>query len=166
MQEPYPIIFSDVLYHDFFAPRRNTQLKPHAKDKAQSTAAGRVRFHDEVRVKKIKSKGKSLPLSLLYASALGDDEEEDGKGFAEEFDLEEDESLASATDTIWRTEGTDVVMSDDEEPVDGGSDDFTQSQDSEADDNRITIERLKDDLFADDDENKNDSTSNSKGVIP
>ncbi|KXN89991.1 U3 small nucleolar ribonucleoprotein mpp10 [Leucoagaricus sp. SymC.cos] len=104
-----------VFYRDFFAPPR-TQGRPRGGTK--SSGQGRVRFHDEVRVKKIEPKGKNLPLNLMYGMdvPIGDSD----------------------------NDSDDEKVSEDENTSQGHS--------LEKDDHRATIERLKDDLFADDDD--------------
>lgn len=83
---------------------------------------GKVRFHEEVRVKRIRPKGKNLPLRTLDDD---DDDEEDDDTFDIRFDGDE-----------LGVDGEDSQESDDED-------------DSEDDPSgRQVIERLKNDLFA------------------
>ncbi|KAF4605279.1 hypothetical protein EYR40_004063 [Pleurotus pulmonarius] len=122
----------EAYYKDFFEPPPRLPTK---KDKREKTAAptspkkpGTVRFAEEVRVKKIKSKGKSLP---------GEEDED------EEDDDDDDESG--------------------EDEQDKDSDDDDDDEESEEGEGRETIERLKDDLFADEeDEEENDLTTHEQ----
>ncbi|KAF9453783.1 Mpp10 protein [Macrolepiota fuliginosa MF-IS2] len=137
----------DILYRDFFALPKNPGPHLRTKAKGQPGGEGRVRFHDEVRVKKIKAKGKSLPLSFLHGSGLDyDQEEEDGDydNPEDEDESSDDSRLGSDGESTGEYELTDEVMDEDESYA-------LQSLVSEDDDNRATIERLKDDLFAEDD---------------
>lgn len=107
----------ELFYHDFFEPPLGASL-PRAKTKPKGNlpdSSGQVRFHDEVKVLKIKARGKNLP--------------------------------------VWTTEDADSVDDDDDhapveqEIIDGGDDD----SDGEGQRGQITIDRLKDDLFAEED---------------
>lgn len=147
-------ILLDIFYRDFFAPPKNASLRSRSEAKAPSSGEGRVRFHDEVRVKKIKAKGKNLPLSLLHRIGGLDEDDEYGDDFGDEDEGSDDSGLDLDGDESVEDEETDEVMDED----DGLS---SQSGDSEDHDNRATIERLKDDLFAEDDE-----ASNSNGTLP
>ncbi|KAF4572854.1 hypothetical protein EYR36_007364 [Pleurotus pulmonarius] len=120
----------EAYYKDFFEPPPRLPAK---KDKRKKTAAptspkkpGTVRFAEEVRVKKIKSKGKSLP---------GEEDEDD--------DDDDDESGEDEQDNV--------------------SDDDDDDEEGEEGEGRETIERLKDDLFADEeDEEENDLTTHEQ----
>ncbi|KAG6885284.1 hypothetical protein C0993_003715 [Termitomyces sp. T159_Od127] len=134
----------EAMYADFFVPPRRTAPVKHQVN--STSKAGKVRFHEEVRVKNIRAKGKNLP---LYTMNDDDDEEEDDE---EEDDEEEEE--------------------DDEEDVEGEHDDQSDvdvegselSNEDDEDDSREAIERFKDDLFADEgvDADKNDLSTHEK----
>lgn len=123
---------SDLLYADFFEAPRKTAPPP-KKSKASDAGSSRgVRFHDEVRVKKIKASGRGRSLH-----------DDDGPGFI----VTEEDASDSEED------GESGEEEDEEE--DTGSQDFdSEEDDSEGEDSshRDTIQRLKDDLLADDDE--------------
>lgn len=94
----------------------------------------KVRFHDEVRVKEIKSRGKGNPVSIMKNGITWEEEEEE----------EEDED-----DYEFEDDGE----SDDENEgeLDEGDDD-DEGTSNEGEGGRETIERLKDDLFAENEE--------------
>jgi len=123
------------MYRDFFEPppriaggRHGTKPK-----NSSSKATGQVRFHEEVRVKKIRAKGKNLPLSTMDDD---DDEEE-----------EEDSRLQTAVhqqEWLSNASSEDSIILDDDENAESHQDDD--------DPRRDTIERLKDDLFAEEED--------------
>ena len=115
--------------------------------------AGRVRFHEEVKVKKIKAKGKGLPVNTSVYWEEGVDDDEVFEGFGDEggvlnghldLDHEFDDS-----------EDGDEDEDDDDDDTDEGEDE--DDEDSEEDGGEVgqkgrqAVERLKDDLFAEED---------------
>ncbi|KAF8216204.1 U3 small nucleolar ribonucleoprotein complex, subunit Mpp10 [Mycena galopus ATCC 62051] len=131
----------ELFYKDFFEPPRNAAPPRPKKTTAAPKKAGTVRFHEEVRVKNIKAKGKNLPLSTLDDE---DDDEDEGDEY-EEFG------------EMGFGEKDDDDEMDDEENSDG--DEGSQPESDESDDHSggssngaETIERLKGDLFAEEDE--------------
>ena len=75
---------TELFYKDFFdpptrAPHQSAREKSKGKAKAKGPVApaprGKVRFHEEVKVRMIKPKGKNLPTSTLYAPDDEDDDE-------------------------------------------------------------------------------------------
>lgn len=120
-----------MFYADFFEAPKRAAPSPKKSKASEAGFSKGVRFHDEVRVKKIKAAGKGR--------SLNDDDDGYGEIITEEdtSDSEEDEEFADE-------EGD----SDEEET---GSLDFVDSED-EGEMRRETIQRLKDDLLADDDE--------------
>ncbi|KAF8078590.1 U3 small nucleolar ribonucleoprotein complex, subunit Mpp10 [Lyophyllum atratum] len=124
----------EAMYRDFFEPPKvaGGRLKTKPKN-GSSKATGQVRFHEEVRVKKIRAKGKNLPLSSMDDD--DDAEEEEGSRFPTAVHQQEWISSASSEDSI--------VSGDDED---------AESHQDEDDPRRDTIERLKDDLFAEEEE--------------
>lgn len=153
-------MFAEPFYKDFFdpPPRAPTSSKSKGKGKAKGPPtpnntkssppkAGKVRFHEEVRVRNIKPKGKSLPLSTMYDDDDEDDEDgEDEYGEEMSFDKFDGEGLGEEGEeelAFLDADGDD--MDEDEE----GSD---SEGDGESDDGQDTIARLKDDLFAEEDE--------------
>lgn len=128
------LLVTVLFYNDFFkAPK-------HTKQPSKPTT---VRFRDEVRVKKIKAKGKNLPVSSMY-------EDDDDEGEEEEGEEEEGEE-AWAGVQAGDSEDEDVEMEEDEdaegEDDSDGSDDFATSQ-------RDAMSRVKDDLFADEEDDE------------
>ena len=134
----------EILYKDFFEPparvsskskksRSSTQIAEVSK-----TSSGKVRFHEEVRVKNIRAKGKNLPTSSMFALDEDEDDEDD-----EDYDEEmaEGDELESYGDSF-----------EDTGEVSGSSEDLEALDEDEGPQPHETIERLKDDLFADDDE--------------
>jgi U3 small nucleolar RNA-associated protein MPP10 len=106
-----------------------------------------------VRVKKIKSRGKGNPVALMKSGLMleeddddddDDEEEEEGEEFGGQFGDSE--------------EGEEDDIHDEEDEEDGEGDDGTSNESAGG---RETIERLKDDLFAEDEETLSKSkTSN------
>ena len=88
--------------------------------------ATKVRFNDEVRVKRIKGKGKSLSLSMSLPPGNRDGQEDSDK------------------------DDSDGHLSDE----DGMSSVESLEDDGPSGDGREAVERMKDDLFAEDDEPK------------
>lgn len=128
----------EPLYKDFFDAPRDFGSKASAN---ASSSRSKVRFSEQVRVKSIKANGKGLPLSSLTE----DDDSDDGSGL--HMDLEDpDEVMMDA-----EAEGSFV-----DEYGDGDSDDDDDEE------GRATIERLKDDLFAEEDEPDSNMTTYEK----
>lgn len=103
--------------------------------------SGRVRFHDEVRVKKIRANGKNLPLPMM-----GDDEddiEDDSVGddeFGEDGDMEDSTNIS-----LDGSAGHDF-------DEDFNRDEDDMDEDDENEQGRRVMERLKGDLFAEDED--------------
>ncbi|KAA1472593.1 Mpp10 protein [Dentipellis sp. KUC8613] len=167
----------EATYKDFFAPpprvpkggangKGKGKGKGKAKDEAAPVSAKRqtkVRFNDEVRVKSIKARGRGLPVSAM--AMLDDDEDEyedeeymdddmDEDEDEEEDDGDDDENAATGEGFDWsrleKDDASDAVPSDEDNDEDEGEDE----------DGRDTITRLKDDLFADDE----DDAAPSRGL--
>lgn len=124
--------------------------------KGQSDSEGRVRFHDEVRVKKIKAKGKNLPLSFLYMN----DPDDMGSGSEDEL-LDVSEGLIDDDSGNGDEVGDEVGGETGSQDLDMEEDNVggeLVSQDSYSEeDNMAVVERLKDDLFADADDSHTDA---------
>ncbi|KAH7931008.1 Mpp10 protein [Leucogyrophana mollusca] len=128
----------EPFYKDFFdAPSRSEKPKPLAK-------SSKVRFHDEVKVKNIRAIGKGLPVSAMYDEGSEEDELDDGELRGDD---QEDDS-----------EG------EDDEPGFAFEHDNSQSaeDDDESEEGRATIERLKDDLFAEEEEPQTNLSAHEK----
>ncbi|KAI0801298.1 U3 small nucleolar ribonucleoprotein complex, subunit Mpp10 [Fomes fomentarius] len=145
----------DLFYKDFFEPPVRIQA-PKAKKRSKGAAdeppssAGKVRFHEEVRVRKIKAKGKNLPLSTMFCEEDDDDdddeyEDEEGVG-SDEDDEEDDEDVDEDEEMLGQS------LDDGEE---SGVDDRTGGDDVSMEDEEESglaiMDRFKDDLFADED---------------
>ncbi|KAF9267796.1 Mpp10 protein [Marasmius fiardii PR-910] len=155
---------SNLFYADFFKPpakgKRAAPKKPESPKKA-----GSVRFHDEVRVRAIKATGKSRPTAALYMEeGDGDDDEvgfdmlgsagleEDGFGESQGMDAEDDEDFGEFDDEYedggLNGQHFDVETSDEESEDEGNL--------------RNIIERLKDDLFAEEPVSHQDLSTHEK----
>ncbi|PPR06891.1 hypothetical protein CVT24_011581 [Panaeolus cyanescens] len=135
----------ELFYRDFFEPPSNQ--KP-AKPKSSS----QVRFHDQVRVKKVKARGKNLPLNEDSDEEEEEDHDENdfGEGISgslDEFEGDEDEDEDED-----EAEAGETHLQEDEDEESMASDDVS----SEQSDDYAKMERFKDDLFADEDDNVQD----------
>uniref|UniRef100_A0A0W0EXV0 U3 small nucleolar ribonucleoprotein protein MPP10 n=1 Tax=Moniliophthora roreri TaxID=221103 RepID=A0A0W0EXV0_MONRR len=149
---------SNLYYKDFFkAPPKSK--KSYRKSSESPKKAGSVRFHEEVRVKKIRPKGKNRPTAEMYIDD-NDDEDEDVdvdefgelNGFGSQGGGSDEEGMDDDDAEVWGgINGNDDDSDDDKGDDDGG------------DNPRDTIERLKDDLFAEDElETQSDMTTHEK----
>ncbi|KAI0651817.1 U3 small nucleolar ribonucleoprotein complex, subunit Mpp10 [Trametes meyenii] len=149
----------EPFYKDFFEPPRGVKpLKAKKATKPEnglSSSKGKVRFHEEVRVKKIKAKGKNLPVSAMFY----EEEEDDGEDYEESDTDDDDEGEEGGGREDGMKEGS-VVSSDGSEVEDVG-DVSIEEDEGDEDDGYEAIGRLKDDLFADDnDEDRHEGLSN------
>jgi U3 small nucleolar RNA-associated protein MPP10 len=119
---------AEPLYKDFFDAPRGSGSKATMN---ASSSKSKVRFSEQVRVKSIKAKGKGLPLSSL----MEDDDSDDESGL---------HMYLEDPDKVMMDAEVEESFIDESEDEDGDRD-----EDSEG---RTTIERLKDDLFAEEDE--------------
>ena len=127
--------------------------------------AGKVRFHEEVKVKKIKPKGKGLPVNTsVYWEEEMDDEEFEGFGDQDgmlngHLDLDNDcEDSEDDEDEDEDNEDDDMDEDEDEDDEDSGEDDQEVGQKG-----RQAVERLKDDLFAEEDSGEESEGGKSGG---
>ena len=108
---------TELFYKDFFdpptrAPHQSAREKSKGKAKAKGPVApaprGKVRFHEEVKVRMIKPKGKNLPTSTLYAPDDEDDEDDDDEE-DEDYEYheedEDDEDGEDGDDDEWSPAG-------------------------------------------------------------
>jgi len=138
---------------------------PSKKSPARAKA-GKVRFHEEVKVKKIKAKGKGLPVNTtVYWGEEMDDEE--FEGFGDEggipnghLDLDNDCEVSEdeEEDEDEDDEDDDMDEDEDEDDEDSGEDDQEVGQKG-----RQAVERLKDDLFAEEDSEEESEGGKSGG---
>ena len=127
------IFFIAYLYSDFFAPPPKSRDKGKGRavpnDSSAPSRNSKVRFHEEVRVKMVKSHGN---MSSLYETD-SDLHDEDTRGL-DIFDQDEKESFG-----------------DDDGEEEGVGEESEDGEDSEEQNEDVfeTMERFKDDLFAD-----------------
>jgi len=136
---------TEPFYKDFFdPPPRVAGAKGKGKARANvgSSSSGKVRFHEEVRVKKIKAKGKNLPTSMMYDEEDDEDDEEEGM-------VDDDEN---GFDEMMSEEGSEDEEGSDEDEEGSVEDESAFGDTSDAGGGRETIERFKDDLFAEEEE--------------
>ncbi|KAJ7103497.1 U3 small nucleolar ribonucleoprotein complex, subunit Mpp10 [Mycena belliarum] len=131
----------EAFYKDFFEPPRHTAPPRPSKPASSPKKSGTVRFHEEVRVKNIKAKGKNLPLNTLDEDDEDEDEDDDDEAVPGGFgdmgfgDIDEDEEEYE------------------EDEGDGsGSESNEDSPKRRSFDGAETIERLKSDLFAEEED--------------
>ncbi|KZV71322.1 Mpp10 protein [Peniophora sp. CONT] len=155
----------EATYADFFAPPARTPAKPKKTAAASPPRRqSKVRFHEEVRVKSIKPRGKNLPLSTM--DIADDDDEDEELDFGFDGDEDEDGDYEGGFD---EDEGEDEDSEGDEGDEFSGFDNLEEEgededeedmdEDGEEDEGRDTMARLQNDLFADDDEEEDDDLS-------
>ncbi|KAH9171831.1 Mpp10 protein [Lactarius sanguifluus] len=131
-------------YADFFDAPNSGAAKKKSEGRPFASARSKVRFHDEVKVKTIKARGKGLPVSTMR---LLDDASDDDDSWEVESEDEDESDLEGA---IW-----DPVLDGDSDMVFGwGGDESGEG----------TIKRSQDDLLADEDE-PDDGTFNFRRHI-
>lgn len=165
----------EPMYADFFDPPPGASTKK----SPGRPKTGKVRFHEEVKVKKIKPKGKGLPVNTPMYLMEGMDEDEEFEGFGEledegravngHLDLDEDYEVDSEDDDDddGDDDDEDTDVEDGEEDDEGDSDEDDVEDDQEiGQKGRQAVERLKDDLFAEEDseEEPEEGGSDSSGV--
>ncbi|KAI5898329.1 Mpp10 protein [Schizophyllum commune H4-8] len=132
---------TEPYYKDFFEPPKKSPTKGKGKG-ASPKKAGGVRFHDEVRVKNIKKRGKGLPVNY---DPVGDEDEDEDDEYDEEGDVPDD-----SEDDEEEEDEDDDDASDDDEDMEENESDAESSLDGLR--GKETIDRLKDDLFADEED--------------
>ncbi|KZT44337.1 Mpp10 protein [Sistotremastrum suecicum HHB10207 ss-3] len=159
----------DVHYREFFAPPRITNVsgkKPSrvqnaapetSSPSAKGTSKAKVRFHEEVRIRKIEAKNRGRSAKELKLSNLMDtleDEDDD-----EEF--ENDENSFPGQGELNEEEEEDMMMGfgGDDMDVDDDDDDEEEEEEEELNNTRNAMERMKDDLFAEDDDEQDVNVS-------
>jgi hypothetical protein len=136
---------TEPYYNDFFAAIPSSSKPSQKKGKPASPqkligskkAAG-VRFNDQVRVREIERKGKGRSLSSF--TFPGDDEDDDD----EDDDEDEDDGEGASMDGLDMDVDMDINMDEDDE--ESGED---EEEEGDEDDAQETIDRFRDDLFAD-----------------
>ncbi|KAH9000704.1 U3 small nucleolar ribonucleoprotein complex, subunit Mpp10, partial [Lactarius hatsudake] len=127
-------------YADFFDTPNSGAAKEKSEDPPFASAHSKARFHDEVKVKTIKARGKGLPVSTIR---LLDDASDDDDSWEVESEDEDEDDLEGA---IW-----DHVLDGDSDMVFGGGGDES-GEGSSTFDGYHAIKRSQDDLLADEDE--------------
>ena len=127
----------------------------------KKSPTGKVRFHEEVKVKKIKPKGKGLPVNTpaYWTEEMNDDEEFEGFESEEgmlngHLDLDQDYEVDSEDEDGDDDDDDDGVEDDDDDGEDDEKDDDEDDGEDDQDigqEGRQAVERLKDDLFAEED---------------
>lgn len=136
-----PVLMSFIanMYSDFFAPPPKSR-----RDKGKGRAVpddspprprdSKVRFHEEVRVKMVKSHGN---MTALYESDSDSDDDEEGSDIIDQDEQEVSESLEDGDGEEEEVGEESGESEDGEESEEQGGDAFE------------TMERFKDDLFTD-----------------
>jgi U3 small nucleolar RNA-associated protein MPP10 len=156
-------LLAEPMYGDFFdpPPGMSTRKSP------VRAKAGKVRFHEEVKVKKIKPKGRGLPVNTPVFWEEEVDDEEEFEGFGDEDGMVNDHM---DVDQDYEEDEEDEDDDEDDEEFDVDDDEEDDDEDSEGDDQEIgqtgrqAIERLKDDLFAEEDSEEEPEEGESHGV--
>lgn len=163
---------TEAYYRDFFVPPRALPTKPKptaAVAAVAPTRSTKVRFHEEVRVKKIKARGRSMPVTSarLRGNTVDEDDDEDGdedfEGLMQEDESSEDgdgEGEQEDDDELRQHPGSTLGwpgMSEDED--DEGSEDEDMDEEGNFD-GRETMDRLENDLFAEDEETHDGAFTN------
>ncbi|KAH9937660.1 U3 small nucleolar ribonucleoprotein complex, subunit Mpp10 [Fomitopsis serialis] len=153
----------ELFYKDFFdPPARDPRANVKGKGKAKAmTPRASVRFHEQVRVKKIKARGKNLPTSSLYSQDDDDDDDDEEDGDFE-YNEEDDDDFGSGSESMDEDnsehDGSEDSEVDDEE---GSYEDDSTAVEGE-DGGLQTMERFKDDLFAEEEDMQPDMTTHEK----
>lgn len=136
----------ELFYRDFFEPpsRSSVQTAPTISKKPGQKS--QVHFNNQVRVKKIKATGKNRSLRDDNSDdEEDDDEDEDFFGMDEGFEEGDEEEDEAEEGDQW-----DIGGSNDEES--GESEEGIEGEEPEEMNGSSAIQRLKQDLFADDEE--------------
>ena len=136
--------FVAFMYTDFFAPPPKTR-RDEGKGQTDGSVPSRdtkVRFHDEVRVKMVKSHGNMT--SLYETGDDSDDDDTEGLGIIDQGEQDVSDSFEEDEEDEDGGEESD----EDEDSEDGSE---SEGQDEDAFE---TMERFKDDLFADEGPNE------------
>jgi U3 small nucleolar RNA-associated protein MPP10 len=138
-------------YSDFFDAPNSGAVGKKSKDRPKASSHSKVRFHDEVKVKTIKARGKGLPVSAIRLLDDADDDDDDDDDDSWEVESE-DEGESDQDDTT-----QDHVLEEDLDMRFGGvgkghTDGGESGEGNSTFDSYQAIKRLQDDLLADDDE--------------
>ncbi|PPQ88642.1 hypothetical protein CVT25_010218 [Psilocybe cyanescens] len=141
----------ELYYKDFFEPPSRS-VSSSSPVKPKGTGKGQVHFHEQVRVKKIKATGKNRSLR-----DDDDDDDDDAEMSGFQFGDEAEEESDDGID--WDGSGEQEDEEEEDEDDDEG-DEGSDSLDSQV--GNETIARLKNDLFAEDEEVPDDLTTNER----
>ncbi|KAH9175392.1 U3 small nucleolar ribonucleoprotein complex, subunit Mpp10 [Lactarius sanguifluus] len=126
-------------YADFFDAPNSGAAKKKSEDRPFASAHSKVRFHDEVKVKTIKARGKGLPVSTMR---LLDDASDDDSWEVESEDEDENDQEGVVRNLVLDGD-SDMVFDGGGDESGGGNSTFDGYQ---------AIKRSQDDLLADEDE--------------
>ncbi len=151
---------TELFYKDFFEPPTRTKV-PKAKKPTKPVVDGpstsKVRFHEEVRVKKIKAKGKNHPMNTM--SYVGEEDEDEDEDYEDEEEVgiddgDEDEGMGGEYEEMAGLKSDE----DDEEDEDVS---MGEEYEDASEAGFATMERMKDDLFAEDEEEEEEGSNQS-----
>jgi len=117
------------------------------------SAPSKVRFHEEVKVKTIKARGKGLPLSTMRLLDDEDDEDDDSFEIESEDEGDDDEQDSIRRHPVKKNSEAAFSGVDKRSQLDGDENSESEFTFSEGHD---TIKRLQDDLFAADEDEPDD----------
>jgi U3 small nucleolar RNA-associated protein MPP10 len=147
-------------YKDFFAPPPKAQRQPKPSSPKKS---GRVRFHEEVKVRNVKARGKNLPTNTISMLGGNDDDDDDDDG-DEDDELDEGnvafDTMEEGDEDEEGLEGDDRDDDMDVDPLmnlDGDEDEDVD----EGEDEEETMDRFQDDLFAEEEQADEDGSGQS-----
>jgi U3 small nucleolar RNA-associated protein MPP10 len=139
IEVPLKSLSLDIFYRDFFEPPPKIQ-----KTSAKRSNNSGVRFHENVRVRKIKATGKNRSLRDPDDFILDEDEDDSGDDFKDEED-----NLSSQGET-----------QDSDDSSENGSNAGSNDESVEG----TTIQRLRHDLFAEEVEDNDDGNILVRGT--
>ncbi|KAI6162513.1 Mpp10 protein [Pisolithus thermaeus] len=136
----------NYFYRDFFDAPRSSK----SRQTTSTSKPSKVRFHDQVKVKKIKARGRGLPVSAMMYE---EDDEDDEDFVPEDDDGSDQETYKELLDDDNEEEDEDEDEEEEEGEEEAEEDDDEAGEDAETEDGtRLAIERMRDDLFAEDEE--------------
>ncbi|KAH9064186.1 U3 small nucleolar ribonucleoprotein complex, subunit Mpp10 [Lactarius vividus] len=132
-------VIPSLRYSDFFDTPNSGTTKRKSESRPFASAHSKVRFHDEVKVKTIKARGKGLPVSTMR---LLDDASDDDSWEVESEDEDENHQEGTIRDHVLDGD-SDMVFGEGGDESGEGNSTFDGYQ---------AIKRSQDDLLADEDE--------------
>jgi U3 small nucleolar RNA-associated protein MPP10 len=137
-------------YVDFFDAPNSGAVRKKSKDRPVASSHSKVRFHDEVKVKTIKARGKGLPVSSIRLLDDADDDDDDDDSWEVESEDEGESDQDGATQDHVLEEDSDMVFGG--VGIEGHTDGDESGEGNSTFNGYQAIKRLQDDLLADDDE--------------